>query len=211
LYTKFEQLDEAKKDRIINAALKVFSQAKFKNASTDEIVKEAGISKGALFYYFKNKQNLFLYVYEYVIQILQDQLIAHMGIDERDLLIRLKAISIKKVELFKKYPNLFNFIINHSQDELNEISLDLVNKSQELKDHGFQALMFGLDTTLFKEELDQGMVIKSIYWMIEGFANQKLKELEDQPINDDLYHTWIIEFDDYIEMLRKCFYKEEVK
>jgi AcrR family transcriptional regulator len=39
-------LDPAKEERIINSAIKVFGESSFKEASTDEIVKEAGISKG---------------------------------------------------------------------------------------------------------------------------------------------------------------------
>ena len=37
--------------------------------ATNEIVKEADISKGLLFHYFKNKKGLFLYLYDYCIEL----------------------------------------------------------------------------------------------------------------------------------------------
>lgn len=59
---KFLELDKLKQDRIINAAMKEFALKGYKNASTNEIVKEAGISKGLLFHYFTNKKAYF-YIY----------------------------------------------------------------------------------------------------------------------------------------------------
>ena len=48
---KFFDLNKEKQDRMINAALKVFAINGYRHASTDEIVREAGISKGLLFHY----------------------------------------------------------------------------------------------------------------------------------------------------------------
>lgn len=56
LFSKFLNLNPEKQDRILNAALKEFAQKGYQNASTNEIVKEAGISKGLLFHYFNNKR-----------------------------------------------------------------------------------------------------------------------------------------------------------
>lgn len=41
-------------------------------ASTDFIASRAGVSKGLLFYYFHNKKDLYLTVYEYVKQIITE-------------------------------------------------------------------------------------------------------------------------------------------
>ena len=58
MFSKFLNLDE-KQDRILNAAIKEFAQKGYDSASTNEIVKEAGISKGLLFHYFKIKSSYF--------------------------------------------------------------------------------------------------------------------------------------------------------
>lgn len=49
---KFFDAAKEKQDRIINAALQVFAVNGYRHASTDEIVRIAGISKGLLFHYF---------------------------------------------------------------------------------------------------------------------------------------------------------------
>ena len=58
---KFFDLKKEKQDRMINAALKVFALHGYRHACTDDIVKEAAISKGLLFHYFGSK---LLYLYD---------------------------------------------------------------------------------------------------------------------------------------------------
>ena len=52
----FKNIDIEKRDRIINSALEEFSKNRFEKASTNNIVKNANISKGLLFHYFANKK-----------------------------------------------------------------------------------------------------------------------------------------------------------
>lgn len=49
-----------KKERILNAAVKVVNKVGFHRATMDAIAKEASLSKGGLFYYFKSKNLVFL-------------------------------------------------------------------------------------------------------------------------------------------------------
>ncbi|MCO8194112.1 TetR/AcrR family transcriptional regulator [Anaerofustis sp. NSJ-163] len=53
---KFYELEKEKQDKIINAAIEVFAKNDYKNVVTEEITYKAEISKGLLFYYFKNKK-----------------------------------------------------------------------------------------------------------------------------------------------------------
>ena len=62
---KFWDLNKTKQNSMINGALKVFSRDGFRHASTDEIVAEAGISKGLLFHYFYSKSGIYEFLAEY--------------------------------------------------------------------------------------------------------------------------------------------------
>ncbi|HHW37767.1 MAG TPA: TetR/AcrR family transcriptional regulator [Bacillales bacterium] len=53
-----------KKDQIYKAALKAFSQNEFSEARMDDIAEMASVAKGTLYYHFKTKEELFLYVME---------------------------------------------------------------------------------------------------------------------------------------------------
>ena len=70
---KFFTLSPEKQARITNAALEVFARNDYKHASTDDIAAKAGISKGLLFYYFRNKQSLYLYLYDYALEQVRGQ------------------------------------------------------------------------------------------------------------------------------------------
>lgn len=58
----FLNLPPKKRELIITYALKEFSTKPFTEASVNTIVKNAGISKGSLYQYFKDKTDLYLYI-----------------------------------------------------------------------------------------------------------------------------------------------------
>ena len=51
---------EETRTKIMESAIKLFSNSGFNKASVDDICEEAGISKGAFYHHFKSKQELFL-------------------------------------------------------------------------------------------------------------------------------------------------------
>jgi AcrR family transcriptional regulator len=52
------QYKQEAKDRIIKAAFKVFTEKGYHQTTMDDIAKEIGVSKAALYQYFKNKREL---------------------------------------------------------------------------------------------------------------------------------------------------------
>lgn len=48
------------RSRLVRAAGSVFAERGYHGATLDDIVAEAGVSRGALYHYFRNKQDLFL-------------------------------------------------------------------------------------------------------------------------------------------------------
>ena len=59
---RFENIDPARKEKILDAALSEFSKNGYDNASLNSIIREAGISKGSLYYYFEDKTDLYVTV-----------------------------------------------------------------------------------------------------------------------------------------------------
>lgn len=58
----FFNLSEAKQKRIFEAAVKEFAARRYSEASINQIVKEAQISRGSFYQYFNGKEDLYLYV-----------------------------------------------------------------------------------------------------------------------------------------------------
>lgn len=56
---RFQNLEDEKQDAILAAAATEFAEHGFTQASFNRIIKAAGISKGAMYYYFADKDDLF--------------------------------------------------------------------------------------------------------------------------------------------------------
>ncbi|MGD0279033.1 MAG: TetR/AcrR family transcriptional regulator [Smithella sp.] len=65
----FLKLPDEKRLFILNAAAEIFATEGYHHASISDICKNAGISNGALYKYFKNKEDLFLSIIDYGIDL----------------------------------------------------------------------------------------------------------------------------------------------
>lgn len=59
-------VSKARTKQILDAAINVFSRLGFHKASMDDIVEEAGLSKGALYWYFKSKDDIIVGILGYL-------------------------------------------------------------------------------------------------------------------------------------------------
>ncbi|MEW6288943.1 MAG: TetR/AcrR family transcriptional regulator [Thermodesulfobacteriota bacterium] len=62
--TTFSNLPPEKQEKIVAAAVREFARHGYKKASINTIVREAGIAKGSLYQYFRNKEVLFVFIFE---------------------------------------------------------------------------------------------------------------------------------------------------
>jgi len=63
-----EDLSEARKTQILEAALRCFGRDGYDRTTMDSIVTESGLSKGTLYWYFKSKKDLFVGLFQYIIR-----------------------------------------------------------------------------------------------------------------------------------------------
>ena len=72
---RFQKLDEPRRQTILAAAAEEFGERGFTSASYNRIIERAGISKGAMYYYFADKDDLFRTVLDAALA----QWLAHVG------------------------------------------------------------------------------------------------------------------------------------
>ena len=207
MYSKFLNVDLEKQERIINAASKEFAQKGYDNASTNEIVKEAGISKGLLFHYFNNKKGLYLFIFDYLQEMFREKIYENINWNEKDLFIRYREIGLLKFELIKSHPETVNFIKVAYLEDSNEVKSDLEQRQNILIATAYQKLFSDFDHSKFKENIDINKAIQIIFWSMEGFANQqqeKLKSLSMDQVNPE---ETLVEMESYLDMLKEAFYK----
>lgn len=70
---RFAKLDPAKREAILHAALDAFASQGFDSASYNQIIEKAGISKGAMYYYFDDKEDLFATVVRHELEEILEQ------------------------------------------------------------------------------------------------------------------------------------------
>jgi AcrR family transcriptional regulator len=206
IYTHFLKLNAEKRERILNAAMKVFAEKGYKNTSTDEIVNEAGISKGALFHYFNSKKGLFIYLYNYVMDILLNEMIVKFNFEEKDFFARIKQGSMLKLEIMKKYPEMFNFTLAAYMEKSNEVKDELNNSYNELFAKSQAFLYEGVDFTGFKAGLEIKRVIEIVIWTMEGLSNRELAKIKNRPFKEENFIQMLDEADVYLKMLKDMFY-----
>ncbi len=72
---RFERLEPEKQRAILDAASHEFAEHGFQQASFNRIIENAGFSKGAMYYYFDDKKDLYLTV----LRTYQGQILAELG------------------------------------------------------------------------------------------------------------------------------------
>ncbi len=70
----FKKLSAEKQTQIFLAAFKVFAQKGYYQANVADICNEAGISNGALYKYFANKEALFISCFDFGIELMAEEI-----------------------------------------------------------------------------------------------------------------------------------------
>ena len=94
-----EEKDNSTKDKIISAAIDLFAELPYEKVSIAQICKNAGVSNGIIYTYFKNKIELFQYLLEEVIRRIEHYF---ENIEGNDIKERLESYININLELTKK-------------------------------------------------------------------------------------------------------------
>ncbi|TMU87558.1 TetR/AcrR family transcriptional regulator [Bacillus sp. BHET2] len=200
-------IEPEKQDRIINAATRVFAENGYQNASTNAIVKEARISKGILFHYFKSKKELYISLYEHLSELFTEKIYERVDWNEHDIFTTIRTVTLIKFELFTFYPDLINFLTSAFAEEATEVKDDIDHLKAKMVESSFATLFSQVDTSKFKDGIDIKKSIQIIYWTFEGFANQQQQKAKYVSVDEINQEEVLAEIDSYIELLKISFYK----
>lgn len=183
---KFFDLKSEKQDRMINAALKVFAQNGYKHASTDEIVKEAEISKGLLFHYFGSKMGLYCFLLDYSVKYMTFEFSRTIG-EESDYFSFLEKYEMAKLNVLRNYPYMNEFIegcLNESREDMDETgSAALISYNEMLDKYKSKLAQPNL-----KEGVDRKAFENIIDYTIKGLtvANMGSESFKPEKLNKEI-------------------------
>lgn len=170
---KFFSLPEEKQLAIINVGYRVFSQNTYKKSPVSEIADAAGISKSLLFYYFRNKRELYLFLIktaaDTTYQYLQD-----FGCGKSEDFFENMHRGLKaKVALMKKYPDLTLFTLKAYYETDPDICGDIQKIIGRIASFDANSKYLNIDPNQFVEGLDLRMMYMDMYLASEGYLWEK--------------------------------------
>lgn len=127
---------EMTEERILEAALNLFSEKGYSGASTSEIAKEANVAEGTIFRYFPQKKDMLLGVVSKLVDAVSDQMVMtplekiYEENKNAPPEVLLKALLMDRVELFNKVGEHVKVILTEMQyhEEVLEIFVNKILK-----------------------------------------------------------------------------------
>ncbi|NBG88824.1 TetR/AcrR family transcriptional regulator [Isachenkonia alkalipeptolytica] len=206
MYSNFHKLKEEKKKQILSSAMEEFRQYGFEKASTIEIAKNAKISKGALFNYFNTKRDLYVYLIDYSLQVIEG-FYEKIDLTEQDLFKRIENVGLLKLYTQQKYPYVFDFLTSTREEGSPEVKEIIIEKTEYIYKQGISKIYQNIDYSKFREDIDIEKAVEVINWTMLGFSEKSIRQLGGFENIHKFGETFLQEWKAYGEMLKKCYYK----
>ena len=200
---KFFELKKEKQDRMINAALKVFSEYGYYHASTDEIVKNAQISKGLLFHYFSSKIGAYAFLYDYATKFVTLELTNNVEKNENGYFELYKQVLSAQVAAMAQYPYIFLFLNKADEEDYPEAVAEISVRREK-----YQRIMGALKERADITEFSPAVDYKKIGWILDYTINGLMeKNVKSENFRADLFMQEAVE---YIDMIKAMSIRSEV-
>jgi AcrR family transcriptional regulator len=150
-----EREKERRRQQIMVAAKRVFSDKGFNKATMEDIAQEAELSPGTLYLYFKNKEELYASLSLRILQYLLIR-VEHVN-DEKDSgpVEKLDALTEAMYDVYEFDPLIIiNMFHLQSSETLKNLSPELMAEIKALSHKSLSAI-----SKIFQEGVDQGLFI----------------------------------------------------
>jgi Transcriptional regulator len=188
----FTELDSEKQERILDAALKEFAEYGYENGSTNRIVKNCGISKGSLFKYFENKEDLYFYLIDTVSAEMAEETRVDIGKLSKDLYERVIEYSVTEISWYVTNPVKGRFMIGIASETGSDIGRKIIERYGEKSTDIYETLLKGVDMSGLHSSRKE--ITDILRWVLMGFNNSFLMSIAGS--SDD------------IETLKKSYLKQ---
>ncbi len=204
---KFFNLSPERQDLIRNSAMLEFGENTFKKTSADSIAKRANISKGLLFHYFKDKREMYLYLFQYAIDECMDIFNKHIlkasYFKETDFFQTLEKGQEVKMDMVRRHPGLFRFVMRAYYERDSVLTPKLRKKLNDVLTESTSSFLARTDLYKFKDGVDPRALVRLLTLSAEGML------AETGACTAEEIEALFLEYRKYARMLRQFLYKEE--
>ena len=172
------------KRRIFEISMKLFAEKGYEATSIEEITATVGVAKGTLYYHFSSKEEIFDFLIEEGMKLLQNSVDIKTA-KYTNYLDKIKAITLIQIKIVSRYENIITIILSQfwGKEKRNQKCKDLVyeyiNKIEEIVKEGIAKGQI--------KEGDPKAIASEIYGLICSSLVYKIRE-KDKFNTMTLYH-----------------------
>ena len=207
-----EREKEQRRNDIINVSRKLFADKDFDKVSMEDIAKKAGIGKGTLYLYFKNKESLYFAVVLKGIRIWAE--IVSEGVKKDDSgLKRLISYGNANRGFSSEYPDYFRLLYSPTSIK-KQFDMDKMTSSEEFQEVrelfkeimsiGIDSIEKGIDEGEIRSDVDptEAAVLLSVIYNGKANMGDWAKELlQNKGIDEEKFSKDIGDL--FLHMLKK--------
>jgi len=168
---------EAKRTRIIDAAMRHFAEQGYHAARVGDIAAQLGIAKGSVFQHFGSKDGLFFEVYKKAVRAFPAYLDAPADIQAQGFFEVLRYWLVRTEHMLHEdwIPYRVSLLGNYGTDLTLKREINRFLMSED--PYGTVAFVkFGIQRGELRQDLDLEMMVSILDWMMERFQDALLTE-----------------------------------
>ena len=178
---KQKDKSQISKDKILKAAISEFGTKKFESASLNNICSDNNISKGLIYHYFKNKDELFLSC----VKSCYDELVEYLSINSynnNDFQNNMKKYIDLRYKFFKDNPNYSHIFFTTILQPPSHLKEQIKELRKEFDEFNINRYKMDLSNLTLRDDVSEDEAIEYFYIfqeMFNGYFQSKAYENTD--------------------------------
>lgn len=99
------------KRKIFETSMKLFAEKGYDATSVEEITSVVGVAKGTLYYHFSSKEEIFYFLVEEGIKLLQNSITIKIS-QQKNSIDKLKSVMMIQLKILNKYQDFITIVVS---------------------------------------------------------------------------------------------------
>lgn len=203
-FGRFEALPEDRRRAVLDAAVEVFGGGDYTRASTADIARRAGVSKSLLFFYFRNKRELYLYTLTALTRRVAGVVIDDHWYEIDDFFELMNYAASRKAALARVSPRVMGFFVRAFYPCHRDVSGELDMFMTDAVPAMVRAYLGHVRWERFREGVDPMRVVRMLVWCGDGYLHDRLRGGVELDMD-----AMLAEFLVWLDWLKRATYREE--
>lgn len=169
----FFNLPEEKQKRVLETAIEEFSEKGYEGASINLIVSRLGIAKGSIYQYFTSKKSLFLYIFDYAVELIRKSL-KQVKSETRDdpVFERIKKSLLTGIDFIEHHPFIFRIYLKMMFERESPFRHELLERIRLFSSEYLNSLLIeGREKGEIREDVD----LKTMVFLLDAVMDRFLQ------------------------------------